>query len=528
MSLISVITVGFLCFMVIYSIIKRPKKQSASDFQTMNSSANWFVIAGTYTSTLLSAVGMVGLPAISYGQGYLLGILNWGVPFAFLLTALYIGPRLRLFGVVTLSEFFEKRFCSKSLKLISAVVTILGTGAYFISQTIGSAVILAQLTAIPYDYTVLLSLFVVLVFCFVGGTRSVSLVNTFMALIIVLGLGLIFAPTIIGMVGLDKIREYAVLRPDFFGWNGPDHTPVGTIAGFLAVWALGIAANPVNVTRAFIAKDNREWIKGLMVGLVATILLIWMMHTSSMAIRVFNPDNPEIKVASASLTWAAINIVPLGIGVIATLGLVAACLSTANSQILVVAQSVINDIYTEFNKKLTPERGVTLIKITLIVLSVISLYFTLGRPGFIVIFGNFGASVFAAAFFPVIVISLGTAKISRAAAVWSMSLGIIVDFSLHLYPAVFLGKAFGYAGYLPFSIHPVLWGAAAAFLAIPVVTAISKPSEAEIGSFNTALGDGALLEESESSDESMIRWSYGLIVAGLVLFAGIVWFSTIV
>ena len=528
MNVIGFVSIGFIFFLVVYSIIKRPKNQSAGDFQNMSHSAGWFVIAGTYTATLLSAVGMVGLPAISYGQGYLLGILNWGVPFAYIFTALYIGPRLRLFQVVTLSEFFEKRFASKSLKLVSSLVTIFGIGAYFISQTIGSAVILEQLTNIPYNYTVLLSLVVVLIFCFIGGTRSVSIMNTAMSVMIVLGLGLLFAPVVIGTVGIDRIRAFAIERPDFFVWNGPNHVPAGTIAGFLAVWALGIAANPVNVTRAFIAKDNREWVKGLMVGLIATIALIWLMHTAAMAVRVYNPDNPEIKVANASLIWAALNIVTPAIGIVATLGLTAACLSTANSQLLVVAQSIINDVYRDINKKITPERGVALIKVTLVVLSVISLVFTLGRPSFILTFGNFGSSVFAAAFFPVIMFSIGCRWVSRQAALWSMVIGVAADFILHLYPALFLDQAFGYAGYLPFSIHPVLWSAFFATLAIPVVSLIVRPTPEQVQRYDAALGNGMAKEPNVCSDACMMKWSYGLIAAGLLIFAVNVWFATVV
>lgn len=526
--LIKVVSIGFILLMVVWSIIKRPKAQTAGDFQNMEQSAGWIVIAGTYTATLLSAVGMVGLPAISYQTGYLLGILNWGVPFAFVLTALFIGPRLRLFGAVTLSDFFKERFDSNALKLVSAFITIFGIGAYFISQTIGSAVILEQLTGIDYNFTVIFTLLVVLVFCFVGGTRSVSLVNTAMSIMIVLGLGFLFAPTIIGTVGLDKIQSFAIGRPEFFVWNGSNHTPLGTIVGFLAVWALGISANPVNVTRAYIAKSNREWVKGLMVGLLSVTALIWLMHSSNMAIRAFNPDNPEIKVASASLSWAAVNLVTPVIGIAATLGLTAACLSTANSQILVVAQSLVNDIIGNY-RKFTPERAITLIKWSLIILSALSLFFSLGRPGFIVIFGNFGASVFASAFFPVIMFSLAFASISASGAMWSMTIGVVMNFVLHAIP-LFMGESFGYAGYLPYSIHPVLWSTALSTIALFVVSAINKPSKAMIKNFNETIAKGGkeIDKQDDSSDSTMIKWSIGFIGIGLVMFGAIVWFSTVV
>lgn len=524
MNMVRVLSLSFIALIVIFAIVSRPKKQSAADFQNMSRSAGMWLIAGTYTATLVSAVGMVGLPGTSYAKGVLIGILNWGSTIGILITALFFGPRLRRFGAVTLGEFFESRFNSKSLRLISAIVVIVGVGAYFVSQTIGSAVVLEQLLQIPYNYTVVLSIAIIMIITLLGGARSVTVIDTVMFAIIALGLGLIFAPSVIAAVGLDKISQFAITKPDYFSWNGGGQYPFGTILGWITLWALGIAANPVNVTRAYLAKNDRVWMKGLMLGFAVTMSLIWLTHVAASAVYVVNPtlSNP-----SSALPWAALNLVPPVVGMFATVGLTSACISTANTQLLVVAQSLITDLYERINKDITPERGVFLTRAAVVLLGLIGLVLTLGRPTLIVTVGNFGSSVFAAAFFPVLAFGLYCRWITKEGAFASMLAGILFDLGLHAYPAMFLGKAWGWAGYLPYSIHPVIWSTIVSAIVVVVVSLLTKPDDVQLANFEVA---ATSLEQDMGTDtvSSVVKGAYGLLMFGIVTLITLLWFASLV
>lgn len=523
MNIISILSMGFIVLMVLVAFWGRKKDQEAEDFQNMSQSGNWLLIAGTYSATVVSAVGMVGLPGMSYSQGFLVGLLSWGSTLAYIVSALFFGPRIRKFGAVTFGEFFEARFNSRNMRFLTSIVIVFGVGAYFISQTIGSAVVLEQMLQIPYNYTVVLSVIVIVIISLIGGARSVTIMDTIMFVIIGLGLGLIFAPNIIKTVGLERIQALSIAKPDYFNWNGVTKVKFGTIIGWITLWALGFAASPVNLTRAFIAKNNREWIKGLLVGFAVTVTLIWTMHASASFVYAINPDLP---VASTALPWAAMNVVSPIVGLVATLGLTAACISTADTQILVVSQSIVNDFLGYFNRNMNEEKAVKLVKAMIIIVGLIGLVLSLGKPNFVVLFGNFGSSVFAAAFFPVVLFGLYCDWVTKEAASVSILSGIIADFALHAYPAIALGKVFGYTGYLPYSIHPVIWSTIISILVLLIVSRITKPSTQLVEEFEAAITVDT--DKSGSSDATMIKWGIGVMVYGVIGFLIILSFAMIV
>ena len=64
-SIIPVFTIVLLVGLCVYTWITRDKDDNAGDYNNMDRSATWLYLAGTYTATLVSAVGMVGLPGQS-------------------------------------------------------------------------------------------------------------------------------------------------------------------------------------------------------------------------------------------------------------------------------------------------------------------------------------------------------------------------------------------------------------------------------------------------------------------------------
>ncbi len=523
MNTVGMVSLLILIAAVVYTYIARDKSSSSGNFQNMNKSAGWLLVAGTYSATMVSAVGMVGLPGSSYANGLIVGILNWGSTMAMVLSALFIGPKLRRFGTVTMSEFFEKRFNAPRMKVLTSVITVVGVFSFFCSQLIGSAVILEQMLGLPYVYTVVIAIVIVTVIAFIGGARSVTIMDTIMFVVIALGLGVIFAPSIIHVVGLSNIQTFAQANPDFFAWHGVTNYRMGTLIGLILLWAMGISVTPVNITRAFVAKSNRDWVVGIMVGFSVTFCLVWLMHTSASVIKVVNPD---IANATSVLPWAAVNIVPPVVGIFATVALTAACVSTADTQILVISQSIVNDLINK-NNRLSDKRVVTLTRVALVLFAVLGFALSAGNAKFIITFGTFGTSLFAAAFFPVVIFGLFSKWVTRAAAYASIIVGIVFDFILQVIPPLFMGKGFGWTGYLPLGIHPVVFATLFSAIALLAVSAVTRPDEKQIACFEAAASISHL-EKSGFSDKAMFRCSYALIGFGFVFFAVILALATIV
>jgi Na+/proline symporter len=128
MNIFSGVFFGFLFIYLLVTIWTGRKGVNLGDFYTMDANAKPYLIAGTYAATWISAIGIVGLTGMSYKTGPLTGILVWGCTVGFVISTFWIGPKLRRVGQVTLGDFFGERFDSDSLRLASAVITILGMG----------------------------------------------------------------------------------------------------------------------------------------------------------------------------------------------------------------------------------------------------------------------------------------------------------------------------------------------------------------------------------------------------------------
>lgn len=90
----------------------------------------------------------------------------------------------------------------------------------------------------------------------------------------------------------------------------------------------------------------------------------------------------------------------------ASLGLVAACVSTADTQLLVIAQSSALDIWGHIKPDLDAKVAQKRTRIMVAIFAVAGAILSLGNSTFVVAFGNFGSSVFAAAFFPILTTAL--------------------------------------------------------------------------------------------------------------------------
>lgn len=521
-SIIPVFTIVLLVGPCVYTWITRDKDDNAGDYNNMDRSATWLYLAGTYTATLVSAVGMVGLPGQSYTTGYMYGLANWGSTIGLMLSALFFGPQIRKFGKTTVAEFFQFRFDSKAFRLIVAIITVLGTGAYFVSQTIGAAVILETIVGIPFNTTVIIVVVIVAYLALVGGAKTVTVTDTILFCVIAVALGVVFAPTVIGVAGgLPAMKILAGTTPEFLKLGGLANAPFGTMVGFIMLWALGIGAAPVNLSRAFLAKSNREWLKGMMVAFCVTVFMIWSVHSAAAYGRLINPD---LTSGSQVMPWLALNAVPKAIGLAGVLGLVAACVSTADTQLLVIAQSSALDIWGHIKPDLDAKVAQKRTRIMVAIFAVAGAILSLGNSTFVVAFGNFGSSVFAAAFFPILTTALFNKRVTKAAAMVSMIVGIACDFVLHVIPMT-MGMAWGTVSYLPYGIHPVIWSTAAAYIALFVVTALTKPTKQEIAAFDHAMAVQEPIDPN-LSDSHMIKIAVGLLVFGAIFFAFVLYLST--
>ncbi|WP_328716282.1 sodium:solute symporter family protein [Halomonas elongata] len=159
----------------------------------MNSLEEWGVAGrsmGPVTLYLLIAAGSVsaytfmGAPGWAYSKG--VPVFYVAVYLAYLaLVAWYVGPKVwqfgERFGHVTQASAIADRYQSPLLGALAALVMSIGSIAYAVLQTIGSAYILNVMSggAIPVWLGVLLVLACIAVYLFISGQRAIGRTNAF-------------------------------------------------------------------------------------------------------------------------------------------------------------------------------------------------------------------------------------------------------------------------------------------------------------------------------------------------------------
>ena len=522
------IFVAFIVLFIGVSLWYARRGTSLQDFYVMEGNAGPFLIAGTYLATWVSAVGMVGLTGVSYSTSLVTGILTWGAYPGFVISAFFIGNKLRRFGQVTLGDYFEARFGGKDIRLLSTIVTIVGLGGYFISQLIGSAVITEQILGIPYNLMLPLMVIVFSIIAVCGGARTVTITDTIMSCLIAISIGCVFAPIFISNVGMDQMTKYAAEKPEFFTVTGGGLVGWGTVIGWQVLWCFGNAANPASITRAYLARDSRTWVKAIMLSLMVCIPLVWMAQTTAAFVRFVKPD---LKNPAEALIWAAASeYTPQLVGAFAIAGLFACVLSTASTQILTLAFSVSRDIYERFGRFANDEerdkKSLFTARLWIVIFAIVAVALSWGRPSYIYLAGNFGSSVFAAAFFPALIMGLSWKKTTKAGAYLSMWVGLVLDAVLSFYPVIYLDKPLAWAEYLPFGIHPVIWSLIAALIVLVLVSWMTQGSITDAQKNVYTVCQTVEQGEKLTSKASLVRYTVATAVVGLLFLAAACWLAT--
>lgn len=139
-------------------------------YNGMATAADW-MSAASFIS-LAGTLYLQGFSGSSGQPGGLAYVMGWTGGFC--LVALLVVPHLRRMEVITLPDFFARRFGGHWPRLIAAVAAILVSFTYVVAQIYGVGLILSRLIGVQFEIGILLGLGGVLVCSFLGGMRAVT------------------------------------------------------------------------------------------------------------------------------------------------------------------------------------------------------------------------------------------------------------------------------------------------------------------------------------------------------------------
>lgn len=440
----------YLLFFLLYTIMLLwlgrhgfNRAETIRDYYIANGSLGLFTSVSTFGATWFSAASMLGLPSLIYQFGYsviLYSVICW---FLGSILIIFLAVKLRDYQVVTVPEFFYKRYQSSSLQVLTGLILVLSYILYIVIQIRGFGIVISYLLDIPYTLAVFL-VYLFLIYTTYGGLFSVARTDILNFFLITFG-SCVAAYLVLQQAGgwVQVHHDIAQRSTDVMSqdnkWFDPFYYGKSSILVFISSLfslGLGLACNPQYATRLLSAKSTKIAIR--MVGLATlflSVVYIAMIIIGLSSITLV-PDNvgigfdeifPFMINEIISSPWKGMILISI----------VAACISTANSQLLLVASSLIYDVYERVTPKQQKEYlRLRLNKWSITILATISLTLSFNELDGLLFFSGQIWGLIAVTFFFPLFGGLYIKRASKRGAFASIITGIIVYVTWMMFPLV--------------------------------------------------------------------------------------------
>lgn len=376
----------------------------------------------------MSAWVLMGLPTSIYALGMGQIWIAIGLLLGYSLSWLYEAPRLRAFSIVsgdaiTVPQYLTNRFLSKSrsLQVVCAAVFLIAYTIYSASSIKACGTLFNTVIGLDSTIAMYLAAFIIISYTFLGGFSAVCWTDFFQGLL-VLG-AMLIAP--IFAYSLIDPASAAAIPADY--WD-PTAKWTDIISGL--GWGLGYFGMPHIIIRFMSLKSQNEMRKSALIGVSWTTLILFFAILIGVIGRMYLGMDETINKNSLVFIAMVRNIFPALISGILLSAVLAASMSTADSQLLAAASSFASDVYKPIIRKDNASDKEMLWAGRIVVLSIATIaLFIASSPnaGSIMALVSNAWGVFGAAFGPAILLSLFWRRFTFNGAIAGIVVGSAVD-----------------------------------------------------------------------------------------------------
>lgn len=341
---------------VIIGFVTLRRTRSQSDFFVGGRAMGRLVVALSAVSSGRSSWLVLGVSGMAYTMGVGAAWAVLGYTAVEFFQFIYIGRRLRArtqeYGSITLLDYFESRYDDTRhlLRIAGAIIIGIFITAYVSAQLYAGAKTLGSALDIGLGWCLLISAVLILVYMVLGGYIAVAYNDVVRAVIMLVGL------VVLPAVGLVEVGGLAALGGIVEGLNPAHLDPlslgIGVIVGFVGI-GLGSPGQPHILVRYMSIDDPRHLRSAAVIGTLWNVVLGAGAVMIGLLGRAVVPgaaglpnEDPEMIYLVLSSQYFGPVLYGLLVG-----GIFAAILSTADSQLLVVASTFVRDVYEKIMRK---------------------------------------------------------------------------------------------------------------------------------------------------------------------------------
>ena len=462
----------YLVGMLLVGFVYSKSNEDSSDFYLGGRKMGPLVTAMSAEASDMSSWLLMGMP----GLAYLTGIASpgWtaiGLAVGTWLNWLIVARRLRRYSAnlnaITVPQFLSLRFHDQRnlLNALGAVIIIVFFIPYTASGFAACGKLFNSLFGVDYMIAMILSAVVIVGYTIMGGFRAVSTTDLIQSVVMSMALiaVLVYGVSVAG--GWDVVLDNARSLPGYLtmlaSHNVADNSATSysllDIVSTLA-WGLGYFGMPHILLRFMAIEDEKKLVLSrriasvwVVIAMTASIIIgmVGLGMTKAGALEFLSGSSSETLIVRVASLIAQHGVLAAILAGLILAGILAATMSTADSQMLAAASSVSQNILQEFgHMKLTEKQSLFAARLTIICISVVGV--VLARDPNSSVFGivSFAWAGFGGSFGAVVLCSLFWKRCNWQGALAGMLSGGLMVF-VWKYIISPLGGVFGIYELLP-------------------------------------------------------------------------------
>jgi sodium/proline symporter len=433
----------YLILMLIIGVIGYYKTNSLSDYILGGRNLNSWVAAFSAQASDMSGWLLLGLPGAAYATGLNAMWIAIGLAIGTYLNWQFIAQRLRRYTEITnnsltLSDYFENRFKDKThlLRIISAILILIFYLFYTASGLVAGGKLFEASFGLNYNVAVLIGAFVIICYTFLGGFLAVSYTDFIKGSLMFLAL--LFVPitmisnmggfgslwNTLGTINVDLLDATKTVAYDFANnifWVSENGDFSLLVVISLMAWGLGYFGQPHILARFMGIRSAKDVPKAQLIAVIWVVLTLWgALFVGFCGISFFSQPLQDPEQVFIMLVKVLYNPWIAGLLLAAVL---AAIMSTIDSQLLVASSALTEDFYKAFFRKNASQKELIWVgRLAVILIAVLAL--VLAKAGGSVLnLVAYAWAGFGATFGPAILCSLFWKRTTGTGVLWGMIVG---------------------------------------------------------------------------------------------------------
>ena len=441
----------YLLMMILIGINYSKKNSNVSDFYLGGRKLGPLVTAMSAEASDMSSWLLMGLPGVAYLSG--IADASWtaiGLAVGTYINWLVVAKRIRLYsqatGSFTLPDFFSKRYGDDKnlLTCVSAIIIVIFFIPYTASGFAACGKLFGTLFGTNYQLAMILSAIIIVIYCTMGGFLAVSTTDLIQSITMTIALFVVilFGTSVAG--GTDAVIANAKELPGYLSMFQMHNAAEGTASpySFLTIcatmaWGLGYFGMPHILLRFMAIEDEKKlkisrriasvWVVISMTVAILIGLIGYSISKAGAIPMLEGSGQAETIIVRIADLLSSHGVIPALIAGVILAGILAATMSTADSQLLAAASSISQNLLQDFFKiKISEKASIRIARGTVIAISAIAVVLANNPDSSVFQIVSFAWAGFGAAFGPVVLSALFWKRSNK----WGALAGMIAGGSM--------------------------------------------------------------------------------------------------